>query len=100
MLSAITYKIRSISLIWKLLIPFLCFSFIGTTTLVFIGLTSQQGLIKEEEQKENLRFYRLFLAVIAQKQADPLPHGELRADVLEDLVERTVGHRLTAPCEM
>ena len=65
-------RIRSISLIWKLLIPFLCFSFVGTTTLVIIGLTSQQALIKQEEQKEIQRFYRLFLTLIDQKQGQAL----------------------------
>ncbi len=72
MFSKIVHKIRSISLIWKLLIPFLCFSFIGTTTLVYVGLTSQQALIKDEERKEILISYRLFLTVIDQRQGQAL----------------------------
>ena len=44
-------SIRSISLKWKLLLPFLFFAFTGTTTLTIIGLASQQRLIKEEEKK-------------------------------------------------
>jgi PAS domain S-box-containing protein len=83
MLSDITHRIRSISLIWKLLIPFLCFSFIGTTTLVYIGLTSQQALIKQEEQKEIQRFYRLFLKLIDHKQGQALSIATVIAGNLE-----------------
>ena len=60
------------SLIWKLLVPFLFFSFVGTTTLVYIGLASQQNLIRQEEKKEILRFYHLFLSVIDQKKEQAL----------------------------
>ncbi|MBW1868486.1 MAG: hypothetical protein JRI73_04140 [Deltaproteobacteria bacterium] len=52
---------------WKLLIPFLMFSFLGTTMLVYIGLSSQQDLIKREERKEILDFYHLFLTRIVHK---------------------------------
>jgi PAS domain S-box-containing protein len=65
-------RAQSASLIWKLVIPFLFFSFVGTTTLVYIGLASQQNLIKEEEKKEIQRFYKLFLSVIQQKKEQAL----------------------------
>jgi PAS domain S-box-containing protein len=83
MLSDLTHKIRSISLIWKLLIPFLCLSFIGTTTLVAIGLNSQQELIKQEERKEIERFYRLFLKLMDQKQEQALSMATIIAGNLE-----------------
>ena len=67
MLSDFIYRIQSISLKWKLLIPFLMFSFLGTTMLVYIGLSSQQDLIKREERKEILDFYHLFLTRIGHK---------------------------------
>jgi PAS domain S-box-containing protein len=60
-------RVQSISLKWKLLIPFLFFSFIGTTSLVYIGLSSQQEIIKEEEKKELFRFYEIFLGSVRQK---------------------------------
>ena len=61
------YRVRSISLKWKLLIPFLFFSLLGTTSLVYIGLNSQNELIKGGEKKELQRFYKLFLAVVQQQ---------------------------------
>ena len=60
MLSEILHRIRGISLIWKLLIPFAFFSFAGTTILVYIGLTSQQDIIKNEEKAGLLNYYKLF----------------------------------------
>ena len=72
MKSPILYGLRSIGLKWKLLIPFLLFSFIGTTTLVYIGLSSQQELIKKEEKKEILQFYHLFLTVLDHKKEQAL----------------------------
>lgn len=65
-------RVRSIRLKWKLLIPFLLFSFLGTTTLVYIGLTSQQELIKREEKKEILEFYRVFMTEMNYKKNQAL----------------------------
>jgi PAS domain S-box-containing protein len=62
------HRIQGISLKWKLLIPFLFFAFAGTTTLTFIGLTSQQRLIKEEERKALLHHYQHFLEKIDEKK--------------------------------
>ncbi len=67
MFSDFINRVRNISLKWKLLLPFLFFSFAGTTSLVYIGLSSQQEIIKEEEKKELFRFYEIFLASVRQK---------------------------------
>ncbi|MDZ7697020.1 MAG: cache domain-containing protein [Deltaproteobacteria bacterium] len=80
MFSEIVHSVQSISLKWKLLIPFLLFSFLGTTSLVYIGLNSQQELIKKEEKKELRRFYRLFLNKISQKGTQALSIATVLAD--------------------
>jgi len=67
MLADFIYRIQGISLKWKLLIPFLLFSSIGTLLLVYIGLSSQQQLIRQEERREILDFYHLFLTRIGHK---------------------------------
>jgi len=59
--------IKSLSLKWKLLIPFLFFAFVGTTSLTTIGLTSQQRLIIEEEKKSLLHYHHRFLEEVEQK---------------------------------
>jgi PAS domain S-box-containing protein len=61
MLSKYLWKIRSISLIFKLLIPFLFLSFVLTATMAYLGLTSQQNMIRNEERKEIRNFYYLFV---------------------------------------
>jgi PAS domain S-box-containing protein len=60
--------IKGQSLKWKLLFPFLFFALAGSTVLTYIGLTSQEGLIKEEEKKGLLQSYRHFLEEIGQKK--------------------------------
>ncbi len=72
MLSDIVQKAQNISLKWKLVFPFLLFSFVGTTALVYIGLTSQQVLIKKEEQKDILKLYHIFLAAMEHKEEQAL----------------------------
>ncbi len=72
MFSDFKNRLRSISLKWKLLIPFLFFSFTGTTSLVYIGLSSQQEIIKEEEKKELFRFFEIFMASVRQKSEQAL----------------------------
>ena len=67
MLSNFIWRVQGISLKWKLLIPFLLFSFVGTMLLVYIGLSSQQDMIKREEKRELLDFYHLFLTRINHK---------------------------------
>ncbi len=65
--SPIISRMRSISLKWKLLIPFLLFAFTGSTTLALIGLTSQQRLIRREERKELIHYYDRFLEALDEK---------------------------------
>ncbi|MFH1481339.1 MAG: cache domain-containing protein [Pseudomonadota bacterium] len=60
-------RIQGISLKWKLLIPFLFFAFTGTTVMVYIGLASQQKLIRGEEKKTILHHYEHFLDEINTK---------------------------------
>jgi PAS domain S-box-containing protein len=60
-------RAQSMSLKWKLLIPYLLFSFVGTTSLVYIGLTSQHRIIKEEENKELYHYYEIFQSSVSQK---------------------------------
>jgi PAS domain S-box-containing protein len=59
--------IKSLSLKWKLLIPFLFFAFVGTTSLTILGLNSQQRLIIDEEKKSLLRYHHRFLEELDQK---------------------------------
>lgn len=73
-------SIRGISLKWKLLFPFLFFAFTGTTTLVYIGLTSQQKLIREEEKRQVLHYYHLFLEDVRQKKVQVLSLASLIAE--------------------
>ena len=80
MVSDFINRVQHISLKWKLLIPFLFFSFAGTTSLVYIGLSSQQEIIKEEERKELFRFYDLFLASVRQKGEQALSMATVIAE--------------------
>ncbi len=80
MWSRILYRIRSISLIWKLLIPFLTFAFIGTTSLVYLGLNSQKTLIAEENTREMNKLYRLFCYDIKQKGMEVLGMASVIAE--------------------
>jgi PAS domain S-box-containing protein len=80
MFSDFINRVQGISLKWKLLIPFLFFSFAGTTSLVYIGLSSQQEIIKEEEKKELFRFYDLFLASVRQKGEQALSMATIIAE--------------------
>jgi PAS domain S-box-containing protein len=84
-------KIRSISLKWKLLIPFLFFAFTGTSTLTYIGLNSQIILIKNEEKKRLVQYYQEFLEGIAYKETQALSIASVIAEnpeVLKFLAER------------
>ena len=62
------------------MIPFLFFAFAGTTTLTYIGLTSQQRLIKAEEKKQLLHYYRLFLHELGQKKNQAISLGIMIAE--------------------
>ena len=73
-------KIRSLSLKWKLVIPFLFFAFAGTTTLAFISLTSQQNLIVKEEKRSILLDYRHFLETLSEKEVETLSLASIIAE--------------------
>jgi methyl-accepting chemotaxis protein len=87
----ILYRIRSISLIWKLLIPFLAFAFIGTISLVYLGLNSQQTLINQESAREMKQLYRLFLYNMHQKERVVLAMASVIAENPE--IKRLMRHR-------
>ena len=72
--------IKSLSLKWKLLIPFLFFAFVGTTSLTYIGLTSQQRLIIEEEKKTLLRYHHRFLEELEQKETQAMSLATMIAE--------------------
>ncbi len=73
-------KIKSMGLKWKILIPFLSFAFAGTIILSYIGLTSQQRLIKKEEKEGMMHFYRLFLEEVNQKGTEALSLATMIAE--------------------
>ena len=83
MLRSVTVGMRGVSLKWKLLIPFLFFAFSGTLILTYIGLTSQQKLIMDEERKELHHFYQQFLEGIHQKALQALSLGTMVAEIPE-----------------
>ena len=73
-------KIRSISLKWKLLIPFLFFAFTGVATLAYIGLTSQQNLIAKEERKLLSHYYHHFMWELRDKENQALSLATMIAE--------------------
>jgi len=91
MIRHITEKIKSIGLKWKILIPFLCFAFAGTIILSYIGLTSQQRLIKKEEKQGMMHFYRLFLEEVNRKGTEALSLATMIAETPE--VQRLLAER-------
>ncbi len=62
MLSEFVQRLRSIRLIWKLLIPFLLLSFVVNSIMAYIGLNSQLKMIMKGEREEIHNFYHLFVA--------------------------------------
>jgi len=83
MLPQIINRLISISMKWKLALPFLFFAFVGTTTLTYIGLTSQIRLIKEEEQKSILHYSHRFLEEIDHKKNQALSLATMIAEYPE-----------------
>ena len=73
-------RIKGMGLKWKILIPFLCFAIAGTTVLSYIGLTSQQTLIKKEEKEGMMHFYRLFLEEVHRKGTEALSLATMIAE--------------------
>jgi len=74
--------VRSLSLKWKIVIPFLFFAFTGTTLLAYIGLSSQQALIRAEEEREIFRYHNLFVQDVRDKEGLVL---SLAATIAEDV---------------
>jgi PAS domain S-box-containing protein len=64
-LKYISDVIKGLSIKWKTLIPFLIFSFAGTTTISVLSLRSQQNLILNEEKSLMLEYLKDF-----QEKAD------------------------------
>jgi hypothetical protein len=65
-------SIHDISLKWKLLIPFLFLSFVGTTTLILLGLNNQKRLIESQEKKQLQDYYRAFSDQIEDRKSSAL----------------------------
>jgi PAS domain S-box-containing protein len=84
-------RIQGVSLKWKLLIPFLLFAFCGTTILSYIGLTSQQELIKSEERKELVTLYRAFTYLLDNRREQALSIATLIAQNME--VQQMMAHK-------
>ena len=64
--------VHDISLKWKLLIPFLFLSFVGTTSLILLGLNSQKRLIESQEKNKLHDYYRAFSDQIEDRQRSAL----------------------------
>jgi PAS domain S-box-containing protein len=65
-------SIQDISLKWKLLIPFLFLSFVGTTSLILLGMNNQKRLIESQEKKKLHDYYRAFSDQIEDRQRSAL----------------------------
>ncbi|MBW2721425.1 MAG: PAS domain-containing protein [Deltaproteobacteria bacterium] len=65
-------KIHDISLKWKLLIPFLFLSFVGTTTLILLGLNTQRKIIENQEQKKLFDYYQAFSDQVEDRENSAL----------------------------
>ncbi len=65
-------SIHDISLKWKLLIPFLFLSFVGTTSLIFLGLHTQRGIIETQEKKKLFDYYQAFSDQIKDRERSAL----------------------------
>jgi PAS domain S-box-containing protein len=65
-------RIHDISLKWKLLIPFLFLSFVGTTTLILLGLTTQRKIIENQEKKKLSDYYQAFSDQVEDRENSAL----------------------------
>jgi PAS domain S-box-containing protein len=65
-------SLRDLSLKWKLLIPFLLLSFVGTTSLVVIAFQSQHTLILHSERRVLENGYQYFQQSIQDKEDQAL----------------------------
>ncbi len=74
------HRLQAVSLKWKLLIPFLFFAFLGTSALTLIGLSSQQNLIKKEENEKIEVHYRHFMERIRQSENQSMALASMVAE--------------------
>jgi len=65
-------KVRDISLKWKLLIPFLFLSFVGTASLILLGVNNQKRLIESQEKKQLVDYFQAFLDQIEDRERSAL----------------------------
>ena len=65
-------KIHDISLKWKLLIPFLFLSFVGTTALILLGLNTQRKIIENQEKKKLSDYYQAFSDQVKDRENSAL----------------------------
>ena len=65
---------------WKLMIPFLFLTFIVNATTGYIGLTSQQKMIKSEERKEIIQLCQLFMEKIDNKKTQAVSLATIFAE--------------------
>ena len=65
-------KIHDISLKWKLLIPFLFLSFVGTTALILLGLNTQRKIIENQEKKKLSDYYQAFSDQVEDRENSAL----------------------------
>ena len=61
-------RLDNISIKWKLAVPFLILSFIGTTMLVYIGLANRSKLIDQQERRRILFHYTEFKTEMQDQQ--------------------------------
>lgn len=83
-------RIHDISLKWKLLIPFLFLSFVGTTTLILLGLTTQRKIIKDQEKKKLSDYYQAFSDQVEDraKSALSLAYQVAKSPVVQEAFAR------------
>ena len=81
MTSDLLYRIQSISLKWKLLVPFLLFSFLGISTLAYIGLNAQEKLIRMEEERSIRNYYKLFSSEIRHRLSEAMSSASAIASI-------------------
>jgi PAS domain S-box-containing protein len=81
MKSDLLYRLQGISLKWKLLIPFLLFSFLGISTLAYIGLNAQETLIKKEERKSIRNYYMLFSSEVRHRLSEAMSSAAAVASI-------------------
>ncbi len=65
-------RIHDISLKWKLLIPFLFLSFVGTASLILLGVNNQRRLIESQEKTQLSDYFQAFLDQIEDRERSAL----------------------------